>query len=489
MMRSWGLIQKLTAKIMLGPIALIAVGIISYQAISGFLHAQAAEVHTYSVRLTLQRVGADLLNAETGQRGYVLTGDPAYLAPYRDAVAAVGKDVATLGELTADNPNQQERVRTLRTLVAAKLAELETTVRLRQTAGFNAALGLVRTNRGKVVMDQIRAVLGQADADENQLQAQRDLAAQRAANETLNVLLYGIVSAVIILLAAGVLITRNIVRPLQEAVGAVASATAEILAGTSQQATGMQEQAAAVAQTVSTVEEITQTAQQSNDRAKMVADSAQRAASDSAAGRRAVEGSIGVMGSVKSRTESIAQSILALAEQAQSIGEINTVVNDIAEQTNLLALNASIEASRAGEQGKGFAVVAAEIKSLAEQSKKATAQVRQILTEIQKATNGAVMATEEGTKSVDDAARIVTQAGESIRALADTIGETSQAALQITASVGQQAIGMSQIRDAMTNINQATTQNLASTRQAEQAARDLDHVGVRLRALLVGSAS
>jgi len=81
-------------------------------------------------------------------------------------------------------------------------------------------------------------------------------------------------------------------------------------------------------------------------------------------GRRAVEDSISVMATVKDQAESIAQSILGLAEQAQAIGEIIAVVNDIAEQTNLLALNAALEASRAGEHGRGFNVVAVAIKTL-----------------------------------------------------------------------------------------------------------------------------
>ena len=119
-------------------------------------------------------------------------------------------------------------------------------------------------------------------------------------------------------------------------------------------------------------------------------------------------------------------------------------MNDIAEQTNLLALNAAIEASRAGEHGQGFAVVAGEVKALADQSKKATAQVRQILGEIQKATNAAVLSTEQGTRDALNATKVVSQAGETIHALADTLSQTAQAATQIVASAGQQATGMVQ---------------------------------------------
>jgi methyl-accepting chemotaxis protein len=263
------------------------------------------------------------------------------------------------------------------------------------------------------------------------------------------------------------------------------SATAEILAATTQQAAGAQEQAAAVAQTVTTVDEVVQTSEQSAARARAVSELSQKSLEFSRSGRKVVDDSVHSMETVREQVESSAESILALAEQAQAIGEIITTVNDIAEQTNLLALNAAIEAARAGEQGKGFGVVAAEVKVLADQSKKATAQVRRILGEIQRATNGAVMATEDGTKSVNLAMKVILQAGDTIKGLAEMIQEASQAASQISASASQQSTGMAQIHQAMRNISQVTNQNLGSTRQTEQAARDLNRLGERLKERLV----
>ncbi len=274
-----------------------------------------------------------------------------------------------------------------------------------------------------------------------------------------------------------------ILASVRRAVGQLSQATAEILAGTAQQANGMQEQAAAVSQAATTVDEVAQTAAQAAQRARDVGAAAQRNLEIGQAGRSAIEGSIAALDRLNGQVESTAEGILTLAEQAQAIGEIIASVGDIAEQTNLLALNAAIEASRAGEHGRGFAVVAGEVKALADQSKKATARVRQILSEVQKATNAAVQSTEEVTRGVTAAIRVGGQTGETINALADTLGDAALAASQIVASAGQQATGMAQIGQAMRNLDRVSRQNLVATRQVEQAARNLDVLGHQLAGL------
>lgn len=273
---------------------------------------------------------------------------------------------------------------------------------------------------------------------------------------------------------------------VSDTANSLASGSTEILAATAQQSSGAQQQAAAVAQTVTTVDEVVQTADQAAQRAEAMAGASQRSLEVGEAGRKAAEEAGTGMHMVAEQVEGIAESVLGLAERAQAIGEIIDTVDDIAEQTNLLALNAAIEASRAGEHGKGFQVVAAEVKSLAEQAKKSTVQVRRILGDIQNATNRAVLSTEEGAKSANGAITIVSQAEETITTLVDTIAATARTAGQIAASAGQQAAGMAQIHEAMRSINQAASQNLAATRQTEKAAQDLNSLGVRLRELLAG---
>ncbi len=274
---------------------------------------------------------------------------------------------------------------------------------------------------------------------------------------------------------------RALLQELGEGIQVLATAAIEISASTSQVAAGSSETAAAVAQTATTVEQLKQTAQLSAQKARLVSDTAQRTLQISQDGRTATNESIDAMHRIQEEMGSMAEHMLRLAEQGQAIGEIISTVNELAEQSNLLAVNAAIEAARAGEHGKGFSVVAQEVKSLAEQSKQATAQVRRILGELQKATASAAQATEQGNRAVDTGARCSSAVGEAISALTDSIAEAAQAAVQISASAQQQMIGMDQVSLAMQNISQASMQNVASTRQSESAAQNLQGLGAKLK--------
>ncbi|OGA78204.1 MAG: hypothetical protein A3G27_11710 [Betaproteobacteria bacterium RIFCSPLOWO2_12_FULL_66_14] len=182
-------------------------------------------------------------------------------------------------------------------------------------------------------------------------------------------------------------------RQLVEGANVLGAAASEIVASTTQLASSASESAAAVSETTTTVEEVRQTAQVASQKAKYVADSAQKAAQISQSGRKSTEDVGAGMTRIRQQMDAIAASMGRLSEQSQTIGQIIATVEDLAAQSNLLAVNAAIEAAKAGEHGKGFGVVAQEVKSLAEQSRQATTQVRTILSDIQKATTDAVLAT------------------------------------------------------------------------------------------------
>jgi methyl-accepting chemotaxis protein len=277
---------------------------------------------------------------------------------------------------------------------------------------------------------------------------------------------------------------RRTIKDINEGVNVLGSSASEILAATTQVASGTAETATAISETTTTVEEVQQAAKLSAQKAKNVADSAQKLAQVSQNGQIAVDETMKGMNRIREQMDSIAQTVVRLSEQSQSIGGIIASVTDIADQSNLLAVNAAIEAAKAGEQGKGFAVVAQEIKNLAEQSKQSTSQVRNILNDVQKATSAAVMATEQGSKAVEAGVKQSVQAGEAIRILSESSNEAVQAATQIVASSQQQVIGMDQIGVAMQNINQAGTETAVSMVQSEKAAKNLHELGQKLKDLV-----
>ena len=266
---------------------------------------------------------------------------------------------------------------------------------------------------------------------------------------------------------------RTVTTDIQAGANGLSVASNEILAAVAQQSSGASEQSAAIAQTAATVAQVKASAEQAVQMAMVVSDTAQEASRVAGDGVQAAQHAADGMADLREKVESIAENILALSEQSQKIGEIITTVSDLADQSNLLALNAAIEASRAGEQGKGFAVVATEIRNLAEQSKAATAQVRTILGDIQRATNATVLSTEQGTRGVDDGIRLVEKTGQTIGELAHVIDQASQSAHLIAASVRQHSVGMEQVAAAMVNINQATTHNLSATADTRKAAEHL----------------
>ncbi len=265
-----------------------------------------------------------------------------------------------------------------------------------------------------------------------------------------------------------------------EAANSLSATASELQVTTTQQAAGASEQSAAIAQTTTTVDEVKVIGEQAVLRSQEVYDTSTRTMEVSRSGQQTLNEMIDSMNRIRDRVEGIAENILALSEQTQQIGEIIATVSGIAAQSNMLALNASVEAARAGEHGKGFAVVAVEVRNLAEQSRQATAQVKAILQDIQKATNATVMATEEGTKVVEQGVKLAARTQEALEQLSGVINESSERASQVVAGGRQQASGIEQIALAMQNINQATLQNMAATRQAEHSAHLLNDLARRM---------
>jgi methyl-accepting chemotaxis protein len=275
----------------------------------------------------------------------------------------------------------------------------------------------------------------------------------------------------------------QLARQSREATENLNASAAEIRASTQEQAASVEEQLAAVQETAATVDEITHSGTQIGKRAQEVIASAQAAAQTSMAGLQAVDETARAMDAIREQAEAVAENIVALSEKTQAVGEIIASVNDISERTHLLALNAAIEAAAAGENGRSFAVVASEMKSLADQAKDATMQVRSILGDIQRGINSSVMLTEEAVKRVAAGKERTDITQQTITGISGQIQESVQTFQQIVASTNQQQLGIEQVMGALQNIRQASQQTAAGTRQLDMAAANLSELSQQLLGL------
>src|SRR5688500_10974088 len=167
----------------------------------------------------------------------------------------------------------------------------------------------------------------------------------------------------------------------------------------------------------------------------------------------------------KGKIEANAEQILRLSEQTSQIGNITNLVSELANQTNLLALNAAVEAARAGEHGKGFAVVAAEIRKLADQSKKSAERINTLVLDIQNATTATVMATEEGTKTVEQGTYQPHRTAEVFEGLAASITSVFESSQQTLLNVKQQVAAVRQVVEAMEAINHGSKETTSGITQ------------------------
>jgi len=285
-------------------------------------------------------------------------------------------------------------------------------------------------------------------------------------------------------LALFVAFQRSFVNSIASFAADLERSSSSIMGATAAQTTAAQEQATGVAEITTTLSQLRLMSGQTLEKAEAVIGESDRSLDASKTGGKAVEQAIQGMQEIREQVETIAQKIVTLSEQTQQIGDIIMSVNEITEQSKLLALNAAIEAARAGDQGRGFAVVAAEIRSLADQSKQATARVRKILGDIQNATNSAVIATEQGTKKVEAGMALANRAGETIDLLGRSVESSAGAARLIANASRQQTSGVQQVSDAMSSINQATSSSVAGLQQTESSAKQLTEMTTTMQGLV-----
>lgn len=445
----------------------------------------------------IQSILLDLVNMETGQRGYLLTGQDSSLAPYTEGYVNYKKNITKLDRFVNSSRNTRveiEDIDNLDKLVAewiSRAAEPEIEAR-REVNKFPVNMDdvshLVEEGAGKIYMDGLRAKVSEFVGIEAGLLVVRDEEASSTANRAILVTVLGILIAVILGVIVVLVILRIIMGQLggepsealdialriskgdldidlkqQHSVGLigamvvmvdnlrtivmqvrgssnnVASGSSQLSDTANQMSQGASVQASSIEEVSSSMEEMVSNIKRNADNSTQTEKIARKSASDAENGGMAVT-----------------KTVEAMRDIAKKIN----VIEEIARNTNLLALNASIEAARAGEYGKGFAVVASEVGKLAERSQLAASEINELA-------SGSVKVAED--------------AGSTIMEMIPDIKHTAELIQEISASSNEQNAGAEQINQAIMQLDKVIQQNAAVSEESSSMAEELSSQSIILK--------
>ena len=460
--------QRLAAGFALPILLLIITGVVAYRTTGSLIGNDREVAHTHLVLEDLSKLLSFLKDAETGQRGYLLTGADEYLEPYRLAQEQLPKTEAELRQVGEQENRVLQTMEQVSPLIDRKMAELQQTIDLRRTQGLDAALKVVETGAGKKYMDEMRALIGQLDEDERTLLKERAAAAEESAASTKTTIWVTVGLALVLVGLIAAYISRSLGGQLRSAVGGIRTSATELQASATQVASSTSEQKAAISEATTTLKELAATSRQMSESAQRVTRIAEETNNAARTGDAIVSKAQSTIDSIRRHVDQIVVHMLDLGKKSQQVGGVLELINELAEQTNILAINATIESAGAGEAGRRFAVVADEIRKLADRVGSSTKEIRVLIEEIRSASNTTVMATEDGSKAVDEGGRQFTEVTSAFRQISDRVQTTAEASREIELGSRQQVTAMDQVSGALQGILQAAVQAESSTRQTAE---------------------
>ncbi|MBO9703161.1 MAG: CHASE3 domain-containing protein [Sporocytophaga sp.] len=467
-------------------IMIIALATVSYNSINSLIATSKWVDHTHEVIERANSLGKLLIDMETGERGFLLTGEEEYLEPYNEGKKRFKTVLNEVKQLVNDNPEQVARFEAVDNLEAQwheKTGNVEISARRKineGTASMDDLMVLINKKSGKQTMDQLRVKLEEIVKIEKGLMDKRTQESDETAATSISTSLIGATLGFIICLGVAIWIVLSIssslkianeaiksvaegdlslkidtnkkdevgemLKHLQEMVNklnetltfistaaeSISSASKQMSSSSQQLSEGATEQAASAEEVSTSMEQMTSNIQQSTQNAQETEKISLKATEDVSEGGK-----------------SVSMTVMSMKEIAQKI----SIIGEIARQTNLLALNAAVEAARAGEHGKGFAVVAAEVRKLAERSQQAAIEIDAL-----------------SKTSVT----IAEKSGKILELIVPDIQKTSRLIQEITASSNEQNSGAEQVNSSIQQLNRVIQNNAATAEEMAASAEELE---------------
>ena len=514
------LILSALAVIILG---FASVALLASQSNKNVINSQKEVSKTYGIKEKIDSLLENILNIETGFRGYMLTQSKDSLMPYNIGIENINKDIKFLEKIFANNPTdvQTKRLKQIKDLYDEWLAaEIDKGIALRAVSSDKEVLDFINQSRPKYV-DQMRVVFNKIhDGEEEFLQSRYVALSDSLSSSVVNLIILSIICCVVsgsFLMFINHLLGKNItemsdaikqladgvLKPLElvpskneffkikktynQSIEQLSQLIKELTSSSdntnsasnnlSQLMTSTADNTQNVltrVESISTaISELSSTSREVSSNAVQAEDETRKATENVKHGNKALDKSIVLTQSINNSVQETAGMIEELKNSAVNIGEVTNVISSISEQTNLLALNAAIEAARAGDQGRGFAVVADEVRQLAGKTQESTQNIQDIISKLQeqseKANNNmianvasiqeSVELSDNVKSSFDDIANSV----EVISGINTLVATASQEQYSVTEEIAQSTVTMFDL----------VSENVGAVDQAQRSASEL----------------
>jgi len=470
----------------------------------------------------------DLVNMETGQRGYLLSGQDASLEPFNQGKQSLSQHLEQIRNLLKDGSIKRGDIDALENKIGdwVRLAAQPEIDARRDMNGYPMTIDdvttMMKAGKGKFYMDTIRGVLKKI------VDAEEVLITMRVDQQNSTYLFSKVFSIVgtLIALMIGILfakfISNSIRRPLRHIVtrakeiangdltgikfqpkgndelaeltyamnemheslhniihlvsnsaGELSSAATQLQSSALQTSQGMESQQSETQQVATAMNQMNATVQEVSRHASQAAKSASEADQASVHGYSLVSQNMNGINNLALSIDTTSDAINKLGEDTNSVDNIVAVISEIADQTNLLALNAAIEAARAGEQGRGFAVVADEVRTLASRTQKSTEEIRTMLDQLKIGAKGAVQAMDEGQGQAQSSVEQARNASDAITEISRVVTEISEMNSLIATAAEEQRIVTEEMNRNVVNINSESHLTLQNSRETSAAAEQI----------------